>query len=336
MSLSIDQNMRIPREIHTPTTNMVTLISLIRTNNINGVREFLDRNHVDINNKESTHIYMIPSLITSVPMLRMLVNDYGLDMSYLSPSGNNMLTMTDIPSIISDMIVSMNVDVNYRNNKGMTPLFYHLQGDHYKEDVVNALVQNGADVNIPSNNGVYPLHIALTPNIINILLRGGADPNVLISLGRAVPGLMIACTNLPTMMMMVEHGLDVNLRSKQTGRTILHYAIDENVFSVIQYLVIEAGADVNAIERINGDTPLTIAVRKKDSSSKRKVVELLLDYGANVHHRNYYRMSAYNYATDNDESMRSLISRYMPTLFSSTPLTPSSSRYMDSTYTHTI
>ena len=139
-------------------------------------------------------------------------------------------------------------------------------------DRVNFLIHCGADVNtkavgIPDSFG-HPnqpygsplLHETSNPELIKLLLKNGANPNL----------------------------------TDNLGKTSLHEAIDRSLISssdssiYIKYLekinlLLEANALVNAQDN-DGNTPLHIAVHRATTSSSEhapEIIELLLQHGAN-------------------------------------------------------
>lgn len=73
-------------------------------------------------------------------------------------------------------------DINRQDRAGMTYLAVAVR--QFKADVVEMLLENGADPNIGDNLGVYPLAYAFlkkapgTEKIIRLLLQFGADPSL--------------------------------------------------------------------------------------------------------------------------------------------------------------
>lgn len=69
------------------------------------------------------------------------------------------------------------VDVNVKDHRGWTPLFYAIQSGN--EPLVKLLIEEGADVNAASDDsGATPLHLAIregTPDIALLLLQSGAN-----------------------------------------------------------------------------------------------------------------------------------------------------------------
>ena len=68
---------------------------------------------------------------------------------------------------------------NVKDDNGDTSLFHVIRDDDVKaNDILSALIANGADVNVTNNAGVTPLMIASVggyENIITMLLAEGAD-----------------------------------------------------------------------------------------------------------------------------------------------------------------
>ncbi len=73
-------------------------------------------------------------------------------------------------------------DINRQDKAGMTYLAVAVR--QFKADIVQLLLENGANPNISDNLGVYPLAYVFlkkvpdTPKIIKLLLEFGADPSL--------------------------------------------------------------------------------------------------------------------------------------------------------------
>jgi ankyrin repeat protein len=91
------------------------------------------------------------------------------------------LSKTQINSVIKNKldINWKNPDIN-ENPKGNTLLTQSLKQESVNYNIVNALLQNGADPNIPDDLGKSPLTIAVhsgIPSIVDLLLKHDANPN---------------------------------------------------------------------------------------------------------------------------------------------------------------
>lgn len=149
-------------------------------------------------------------------------------------------------------------------------------------DVVEMLIEAGSDVNAKIYNGETPLYMALEAkrfNLFSLLLKNGANPNVILD---KMPILIHAIIfDLPEKyaLELIKYGADINAK-KINKETALMLAIERGHTKVAEKLI-QKGARLNSVSEL-GDTALTIAVSKKDmktiqslikESEKRKVGE---------------------------------------------------------------
>jgi ankyrin repeat protein len=192
-------------------------------------------------------------------------------------------TRQGIPDIgIVKILVSLGVDVNTKDEKGITPLYRYAAYDS-SDEVVEYLISQGADVNAKDEEGDTPLHKAAyfqNADTVKCLVLNGADVHAVNKNGR-IPLHEAAFRGyrVETLEHLVSNGADVNAKT-DSGSTPLHEAARCCVlFVALEYLV-SKGADVNAKDN-NGDTALDVALRQNDFNDpdrieqKRKAVELL-------------------------------------------------------------
>jgi hypothetical protein len=119
--------------------------------------------------------------------------------------------------------------VNPRNDYyGNSPL--HSAIDYMDLEMVQALVDCGADVNARRKGGDTPLLFALwgsptrptNPGVVGWLLNHGADPNVQDENGRTPLHLALACGLIEMAHLLVEHGASVTVKDRK-GKTPLDY-----------------------------------------------------------------------------------------------------------------
>jgi ankyrin repeat protein len=174
-------------------------------------------------------------------------------------------------------LLQRRVDVNVPQVDGMTALHWATYQDDL--DTATLLVRAGANVKATNRYGVTPLSLACTNGngaMVELLLLAGADPNA------ALPGgetpLMTASRvgSLPTVKALLARGAAVESKDDRRGQTALMWAAAEGHAKVAEMLI-EVGADLH--HRLpSGFTPLLFAIRE----GRTDVVRVLLKAGADV------------------------------------------------------
>ena len=132
--------------------------------------------------------------------------------------------------------------------------------------ILNELLKNGVDVNQRGDEGFTLLHIASASgkrDMIKLLLLHGADIN-LRSKEENWTALFLAYSfyekHQETVKLLIENGADPNAPDR-VGRTILHHAAVDGDFELVEFLV-KHGADVNK-ESIEPLTALELSHNKE-------------------------------------------------------------------------
>jgi ankyrin repeat protein len=182
-------------------------------------------------------------------------------------------------------LVAKKADVNAIQPDGATALHWAVYAEDAETTAV--LIRAGANVNVRNNYGVSPLAIAAkhaNPNILGQLMKAGADPNDKINYINAdeTPVMHAArAGNVDAVRMLLLAGAQVNARESWNGQSPLQWAAAEGRGAVVEALI-EGGADIR--QRSNaGTTPLMFAVRKGDMRS----VDALLAAGADVNEKRF-------------------------------------------------
>jgi ankyrin repeat protein len=113
------------------------------------------------------------------------------------------------------MIVSQNPQaVNEKDEYGFTAL-HGLAGEEYY-DIVQVLIEHGADVNAKNDDGITPLHLAAWPEMAEFLIANGADLEARAH-GGDTPLMVLAAEadSEDVMKALLEAGADVNARNNQ-------------------------------------------------------------------------------------------------------------------------
>jgi ankyrin repeat protein len=174
-------------------------------------------------------------------------------------------------------LLQRRVDVNAPQVDGMTALHWATYQDDL--DTATLLVRAGGNVKATNRYGVTPLSLACTNGngaMVELLLLAGADPNA------ALPGgetpLMTASRvgSLPSVKALLARGATVESKDDRRGQTALMWAAAEGHAKVAEMLI-EVGADLH--HRLpSGFTPLLFAIRE----GRTDVVRVLLKAGADV------------------------------------------------------
>jgi len=157
------------------------------------------------------------------------------------------------------------------------------------QDVVVALLEAGADVNIKNHDGWTALHAAAFKGhsgIQQILIEHGADVNA--RYWNGYTPLMFSARNGPveTVQLMIEAGADVNAgavgedpdyKEQYNGNTPLHEAVLFKQHDVVG-LLISRGADLDS-KNLKKQTPLYIAI----ATEQEDIAVLIVREGAIVH-----------------------------------------------------
>ncbi len=118
-----------------------------------------------------------------------------------------------------------------------------------------------------------PLHLARTPEMIELLIKGGANVNIENHFGDSPLLQAVYRGNHGLVELLIKHGADLNHRNR-FGDTPLQEAVNRDLI-VMAALLVESGADINAQGR-HGDTVLHTAVRR----GNRAMVHMLVKAGA--------------------------------------------------------
>ena len=179
-------------------------------------------------------------------------------------------------------LIENGVDINSfsADNCNCTPLMKAVEnGD---KDVVTFLIDHGANVTIKDKCGYTALHRACiiyhdcSPEVLSCLIENGADVNLSTDDNRTP--LMTACEygHVNAVCVLIEHGANVNLQD-QGGLTAVHYAVRGSQACEILSCLMENGGDVDA-KTFDDCTPLMIAAQRGDT----EVATFLIEHGANV------------------------------------------------------
>ena len=204
--------------------------------------------------------------------------DNGADVnSTMSPSGSGRTALMEAVrnnrGQVVDVLIAGGADVDLpESDSGFTAL--HYAAAFKSTDIVNTLIENGADPNLQANDGYTPLHNAVrigSPEVIEALLDGGAEVDVPDNEGRTPmmelvrKGRGSAIESL--LPLLLEAGADPN-RQDNSGNTALHHAVLVGMIDAIPILI-EYGASVE-VKNNDDQTPEDVALYATTAEALRK------------------------------------------------------------------
>lgn len=255
------------------------------------------------------NVQMVEFLLQSAPEL----------VNIRTEEGQTMLHYVQTPSMVQLLVEKFGAEVNVYDSMDMSPLMMAMRHndvasvrsllehgadpnaahiDHKRSalivaierghgDMVELLLRHGARTDIFSRR-LSPIHFACkvgNEDAVRHLLAAGVNPLTRGSWGMTP---LHACAhagkvNAIRMLLPFYHNGDVNIRDK-LGQTALHWAAFASSVDAVRALV-DAGADVNAIAKHPGSTPLAFAAigRKRRSDGAPILGRNLLDW--NHHHQ---------------------------------------------------
>lgn len=188
----------------------------------------------------------------------------------------------DLNKIIA-ILINRNADVNAKDNRG-TPVIYSAASVNNPQAI--CMLENaGADVNAVSdyNNGTA-IHIASYSgwnDVIEELIEHGADVHCRDSKGETPLHMASAEGWAPTIGKLILHGLNVDDKDN-IGETPLHKASSSRSIGAVEELIWRgAGKGVNDKSE-TGETPL----HKASSWGSESIIDILIDHGSDINAKN--------------------------------------------------
>lgn len=198
--------------------------------------------------------------------IRTFCKKHGKDVEKRDEDGCTLLHLAAIDQSVEviNYLLDKGAEVDAKSNEEYTPL--QLAATRNPDvGVVAALIQAGADVNVKANTGCNSLHYAAMSGFgqverIELLLKNNADIESRENGGKTP--LMWAVSsekNFPVVKCLIEQGADLKTKDN-FGNSLLHEAVWMNKESdVVVKYLVEKGADINA-KNDQGKTPLEFAL----------------------------------------------------------------------------
>jgi len=166
------------------------------------------------------------------------------------------------------------IDINTRGNLGETPLITAARLGH--KQIVNYLLQKGADPEIKDFDGITALFLAIRNRNTAIIYEIAKHLQNQTSLDDGF-FYSIAVGYLPITKTLIDCGANINAINANTGRTCVMDAISCKNYEMLEFFLQQA-VGCNMPNKY-GCTPLMLAVLLHDSNA----MSTLIKTGANVH-----------------------------------------------------
>lgn len=183
---------------------------------------------------------------------------------------------------VCELLIKSGADVQIKDNNDRTPLLYTANfGCSIK--LVKDLISNGADVHEKLHDGRNSLHIVAQSSLsnrldlVNCLIENGANLDAVDNLNYTALHNAAISGNYDIAKSLLDKGATIDARTlKRT--TPLHFAIDTCHFNVAK-LLLERGANVNAIDQTSW-TPLHFAASVNGTDIASTLIKLGADINA--------------------------------------------------------
>lgn len=137
-------------------------------------------------------------------------------------------------------LVKAGVNVNQKDAKGISPLHIATLMHQVDLQIVECLLDAGADVNTSNYKQGTPLMNAAcgvrNPGLVKLLLDRGANVNLIDTNRMSAFRLCLESNQLYIPLMLLQHGADINAANKY-GSTPLAAAVRHGQFKIIQFLL---------------------------------------------------------------------------------------------------
>jgi ankyrin repeat protein len=171
-------------------------------------------------------------------------------------------------------------------------------------DTIQMLLDGGADINSKDDQPsarYTALHHASAQGqgmAVRLLLHYNADLEILGSDGMSALHLAAQNSHKESVHLLLEHGVDVDQRTKADRMTALHLVVEAGNLSLM-HMLLHHGADVAAIN-VLGNSVLHFSAK----NSQPDITTLLLAHGANAHAQNEFgKLPLYQAACSGNEQV---------------------------------
>ncbi|CAK9000838.1 Ankyrin-2 (ANK-2) (Ankyrin-B) (Brain ankyrin) [Durusdinium trenchii] len=159
----------------------------------------------------------------------------------------------------------------------------HLASECGQQNAVDVLLQAGADIDAATAEGYTALHLAARQgqqNVVDVLLQAGADQDAVARAGYTALHLASECGQQNAVDVLLQAGADIDAATAE-GYTALHLAARQGQQNVVDVLL-QAGADIEVAAKDFGCAGCR-ALHLAAGSGHLNVVDMLFQAGADKH-----------------------------------------------------
>lgn len=198
-----------------------------------------------------------------------------------------------------EVLVENGADINIQDRIGQTPLF---NAAYYKRtNVVKFILKHGANINIRDKRGRTPLFSAISRDVAKLIIDSGADVNARDNQGKTA--LFFITYKKEIVELLLDNGANINAKDN-SGNTPLHNMKYSRYTDITNF--IKHGANVNAQNNL-GQTPLSIAIVKRN----KEVVELLIEQNADLRYLDYQLINKiHNLTLEQKVAVKQFLNKY--------------------------
>ena len=239
---------------------------------------------VNVRNKVSETALMIACQRNNADAINVLLHA-GADITIIDNRGLMCIhhaVVAGCSKEILQTIIDHGADVNAADKNNISPLILACHDGNV--DAIDVLVNAGADHNIQGTQGLSLIHLAVyegwSKEIFQAIIDHGSDINTIDKDGRTALMLAYRQENVEAISLLLNAGADPNIADGE-GATCIHHAVVRGCSKETLQIIIEYGADVNAINK-KSSTALMIACQKGNVEA----INVLLNAGADINIRN--------------------------------------------------